>query len=95
MGARNRGGQVTDTLTVVSTEGPIRRFADTGIQAAIDKAVAGLRPDQTGAVVAVATASEIRLAVVGRIGTHWSALGVLEKPFKGELKAEAALRFAW
>lgn len=84
------------TLTLVQEPGsPLRRFSDARIAASVDSVLATIPADKTGAVVAVADKHGAKLAVAARIGDAWSVVGVLEKPWKGELKAEAAVRFAW
>ena len=76
-------------------DGPIRRFADSGIQSAIDKALLTLPPLQHGAVVAYANQDKVSLAAVAKLGTKWSVVGVLEKSHNGPLEAEAVVRFSW
>lgn len=73
----------------------IQKFADSGVQSAIDKALANLEPDKHGAVVAYATGEGVSLAVVGRVGPHWSVVGVLDKPWTGKLAGQAMVRFTW
>ena len=83
-------------LTVIESSGSlIRRFSDDKIHAAVTAALASIPADRTGAVLAVADAKGARLSVAARLGDAWSIVGVLEKPWKGELKGEAAVRFAW
>jgi hypothetical protein len=88
---------MTDTVETpplaIDTSGPIRRFSDSAIQERVNKALATLPPDKKLAVVAVANQNEARLAVMARLGTQFSVMGVLEKPYKGELRAEAAVVF--
>ena len=75
--------------------GAIRRFSDAGIQSAVDQALASLGHKAKGAVIAYADTEGARLAVVGKLGNQWSVVGVLEKPWAGELDGQAAVRFAW
>lgn len=82
-------------VALPETGSAIRKFADSGIQGAIDKALAGLPDGHTGAVVAYANTKGASLAVVAKLGEHWSVVGVLDKPVNGQLSAEAAVRFAW
>lgn len=77
------------------TETVIRKFSDENVQASINKVLNELPQDKNGAVVAFANQEKASLAVMARLGTYWSVVGVLEKPWKGELQAEAAVRFAW
>lgn len=86
----------TEVWTVdPDTQTPIRKFVDSDINAAIDKALAQVPRDQNGAVIAFANKTDIRLAVVGKVGEHWSAVGVLDRPWNGQLDGEAAVRFSW
>lgn len=82
------------TDTIISS-GPIRRFTDSNIQAAIDKALSTLEPTQKGAVIAYATQEQVQLAALAKLGSHWSVVGVLNKPYAGKLEAEAVVRFSW
>lgn len=75
--------------------GAIRRFSDAKIGAAVDAALATIPRDKTGAVLAVADKDQVRLVAAARLGANWSVVGVLEKQWKGDLRAEAAVRFAW
>lgn len=75
--------------------GAIRRFSDAKIGAAVDAALATIPKDKTGAVLAVADKDQVRLVAAARLGANWSVVGVLEKQWKGDLRAEAAVRFAW
>jgi hypothetical protein len=73
----------------------IRKFADAEIQKSIDRVLQGLEEDRMGAVVAYGGRNGASLAVMAKIGGNWSVVGVLNKPWKGELEYEAAVRFAW
>ncbi len=73
----------------------IRRFSDAKLSAAIDAALLEVPEGKTGAVIAFADLDKARLAVVGKIGEAWSVVGVLEREWKGELRAEAAVRFTF
>lgn len=84
-----------ETSLAISQDGAIRRFSDAKIGAAVDNVLATIPANKSGAVLAVADKHGARLAVAARIGDQWSVVGVLEKPWTGELKAEAAIRFAW
>jgi hypothetical protein len=82
--------------TVIAEPGsPIRRFSDQKIGEAIDQALKLVPTGKSGAVVAYADMQGARLAVMARMGDAWSVVGVLEKPWKGQLAASAAVRFAW
>jgi hypothetical protein len=66
----------------------IRRFADSGIQASIDAAIAAanLKPDQHGTVVAYADKEAIKLAVVVRPfsgSPNFSVVGTLTHDWSG------------
>lgn len=84
---------ITRTLSTDGEE--IRRFADSSLQSSIDKALSDLPPDRRGAVVAYADLESARLAVVARLGSNWSVVGVLSKSYSGPLAAQAAVRFTW
>jgi hypothetical protein len=87
---------MTETIDLLQVPGVvIRKFADAGIQASIDKALEHLKPGTHGAVIAYSNGDGANLAVVGRRGEHWSVVGVLDKPWKGKLNGEAAVRFEW
>jgi hypothetical protein len=79
----------------IDSRGPIRRFTDANVQATVDKALESVPKDRKGAIVATVTTRGARMAVMGRLGDHWSVVGVLEKPFKGPLVGEAAVAFEW
>ena len=79
----------------MTAEGTIRRFADSNIQKSIDAALSTLPEGQSGAVIAYADTNGARLATFANLGAGWSLVGVLEKPYKGPLIAEAAVRFTW
>ncbi len=84
-----------ETTLAISQDGPLRRFSDAKIAASVDAVLATIPADKKGAVIAVATREGARLAVAARLGDSWSMVGVLEKKWTGELKAEAAVRFAF
>lgn len=71
----------------------IRAFPITSLRESIDKAIASIPEGHHVAVVAYADLKGARMAAYAKLGGGWSFVGVLEKPWKGELKAEAAL--AW
>jgi hypothetical protein len=73
----------------------IRRFTDSAIQSSIDRALSTLPAGQGGAVIAYADTKGARLATFAKLGGGWSLVGVLEKPYRGPLLAEAAVRFTW
>ncbi len=79
----------------IVTAGPIRKFADENIQASIDSAIKTLQSGQHGAVIAYADFNEVKLAAVAKLDEHWSVVGVLDKPYKGKLEGQAAVRFTW
>lgn len=73
----------------------IRSVFESGIQAAIDKAVAGLPEDKHGAVVAHADLrGNLTLSVVGRIGDRWTYVGAVRRE-GGKFTGEAAVRYSW
>jgi len=75
----------------IDISGPIRRFADTKLQESVTRVLAMIPANKHAAIIAVASKDGARLAAAARIGGDFSIMGVLEKPWKGTLKAEAAL----
>jgi len=55
----------------------IRTFNDAGWQSQIDRAVAGLRPESRGAILAVGTKDKQQLAVVAKLSDTFSVVGTL------------------
>jgi len=73
----------------------IRRFVDSGIQGAVDRAVARLAADNRNvAVLAIANKNKVGAAFMARIGTQWSVMAVAEKEWKGDLKLQAAVKWS-
>jgi hypothetical protein len=72
----------------------IRRFDDEHIQAAIDRALAGLPADKKIAAVAHADLNGISLSIVTRLGADWSVAAACYKPYSGKLSAEAEVRWS-
>ena len=73
---------------------PIRRFADSGIQDAIDRQLETMPKDVHGAAIAYADRDGARVAVMGRKGRlGWTV--VADKPWSGRLELEAAIRYTW
>lgn len=73
---------------------PIRKFADSGVQAAIDAAIATLPPGAHVAAVAHAYGDGAAVSIVARVGAHWSVAAAAYKPWHGPLEAEAAVRWS-
>lgn len=73
----------------------VRKFADANVQAAVDRALAAVPAGKSGAVVAYANLQGASLAVMARIGDHWSVVAAAYKPFGGALAAEAETRWTW
>lgn len=73
----------------------IRQFPVSSLRESIDRALATIPEGKHVAAIAFAEAQggqmRARLAVMARIGGDWSCMGVLEKPWSGKLRAEAAL----
>ena len=69
-----------ETNLAITTDGPLRRFSDAKVGAAVDTVLATIPADKSGAVLAVADLHGARLAVAARIGSNWTIVGVLEKP---------------
>lgn len=80
------------TSLTIDTSSPIRRFSDSAVQAAVDKALTMVPEGRHVAVLAVADLKAAKLAVAVKINDHWSMMGVLEKTYKGPLEAQAALK---
>lgn len=76
---------------LVTSDGAIKRFADSGLQAAMEKQLAALDPNDTAAFVGVATLDGAKAFAVVRLKHGWSVMGALEKEWKGDLKAEVAI----
>jgi hypothetical protein len=73
----------------------VRKFGDSAIQAAIDRALAALPADRSIAIVAHADLNGASLTAVGKIGEHWSVSGSVSKPWNGPLSAEAEVIGSW
>lgn len=73
----------------------IQVFSDAKIQEAVDRALSSVPDGKTGAVVAYVNTEGASLAVVAKLGDHWSVVGALEKDYTKPLSAEAEVRFAW
>jgi hypothetical protein len=74
----------------------VRRFADSNLQAAIDRALAAVPADQSGAVVAHADGTGASLSVFARLpGNHWSIAAAAFRSWEGDLKGEVDVRFTW
>jgi hypothetical protein len=72
----------------------IRKFSSAAIQAAVDRALAALPPERKVAVVAHADTKGASMSVVVRLGSSWSLVGGLTKPYSGKLDAEARVVFS-
>lgn len=71
----------------------IRSFPVSALRESIDRAIATIPEGHHAAVIAYADLNGARMAAFAKLGGGWSFMGTLEKPWKGPLKAEAAL--AW
>lgn len=65
------------------------------MQAAIDSALARLENDEKAAIVAYGDLEGAQLAVMARLGSGWSFVGVIDRNWQGNLKAAAQVRKAW
>ena len=86
---------MTDTNLLIVPEAPgsvIRRFSDDKINAAVNSALAGIPEGQHAALFAVADLKGAKVGVAWKIDGHFSVVGVLEKPWSGDLKGELAAR---
>lgn len=76
-------------------EQTIRRFVDSGIQAAVDRAIDRLAMDKKNvAVLAIANKDKVGAAFMARIGDQWSVMAVAEKEWKGDLKLQAVVKWS-
>lgn len=76
----------------------IRRFNDTAIQSQIDAAVARLKPETKGAVIAVGNMERQQLVVVSRPAESVSIVGTLSHDGTKNWKSwrpEIAVRWEW
>ena len=78
----------------IDKSGPIRRWVDSDLQSAMDKALGQLEKDKRVAVVAVADLKGAKLAAVCRIGPAWSIMMVGERSWSGVLDGQVAVRFS-
>jgi hypothetical protein len=76
-------------------EKDIRVFADANLQASVERVLAALPDDATGAVVAHADLSGATVSIVGKVGTNWTVVASGYRAWTGELKGEADVRFSW
>jgi hypothetical protein len=84
------------TTSTVTGAGLIRKFSGDKLQSDIDAALKQLPDGKMGAVVASANLERGQLAVMARMGNHWSAVGVIERPWVDKKwSAEAKVQFAW
>ena len=75
--------------------GPIQRFADTGLQLQITRAIEQLPADAHGAVVAYERNGNFGIATVAKLGDHWSVVIGVDKPRGEGFSHEGAVRFVW
>ena len=80
--------RVTKPLRIVEKNG-IRRFDNSQIQKAIDRAIAAKAADKKVASVAHADLEGVSLSMVVKLGDTWSIAAGAYKPWKGPLAAEA------
>jgi hypothetical protein len=81
----------------MGSDGEIRKFADSGIQKAIDDALNQTLPDgRKAAVVAYVDGNEVRGAVMFKVGNEWSFVATASHGLKnkGDLKYGAAVRWS-
>ena len=94
-GANRPVFNIRSKMTTTIEERPIRSFADSNIQAAVNKALSSLPPDKTGAVIAFVDEKEASLATMAKLGEHWSVVMVGKRTWSGKLTGEAAVTFSW
>jgi hypothetical protein len=73
----------------------IRRFADAGIQDAVNRAVAGIPEGRKGAVIFDGGRDGIRATAVAKLGDHWSIAMTERRAWDGKFSGEAAAVFSW
>lgn len=80
----------------IDKSGPIRKFAESGIQEAVDRAIGNLEKEgKSIAVMAVANRSEAGVAVMYRIGEDWSIVTVAEKSWNSDgFELQAAVKWS-
>lgn len=86
----------SESLTVLRhSEGEeIRGFPDKGIQESIERVLATIPPGKTYAAVAHATKDGVGLSFAARIGNDWTIAVPVYKPYKGEWRGEAIVRWS-
>jgi hypothetical protein len=77
----------------IDKTGPIYRFTESGLQSAIDKAIAGIPPDKQVAVIGFADTKGIGSAAVVRLNNEWSLMGVMDYKWGQTLEFQAAVRW--
>lgn len=79
--------------------GPIQRFADTGLQSQIDRAVAQLKPGSKGAWVGYERNGTFGTALVAKLpwmgGERWSVGIGIDKPKGQGFSHEGVIKFEW
>ena len=75
--------------------GPIQRFADTGLQASIERAVNALPDGAHGAVIGYERNGTFGLATVAKLGKGWSVVMAVDKAPGQGFSHEGAVRFMW
>ena len=78
----------------IDTSGPIRKWVDTGIQQAMDKALATLEEDKHVAVIAVADLKGAKLAAVAKLPMGWSVMGVFDRDWSGNVSGQVAVKWS-
>jgi len=73
----------------------VRVFSDVNLQKSIDRVLSTLPDTAKGAVVAHADLNGASLSVVGKVGNNWTLVASGYRSWRGEMKAEADLRYAW
>lgn len=84
---------MTSTLETAAPGDLIRAFPLKSLQDSVEKVLSELPPGKNVAVVAYANTGGAKLGAFARLGHGWSFMGTLDKPWKGQLQAEAVI--AW
>jgi hypothetical protein len=79
------------TPLIISTN----RFADAALQDQIDRAIATLAPDKSGAVVIHGDLTGVNATVVVKKDAHWTIDAGASYQWSGQFTAEAQVAYSW
>lgn len=89
------GFDLTDEGATLTMTGLRPVPVEPAMQAAIDAALNRLEDDEKGAVVAYGDLERLNLAVMAKLGSGWSFVGIVDRDWQGNLGAAAQVRKAW